>query len=234
VVPPLAEPSRVTPPPFRHDSFVEPAERFHARELLADPTPRVVECRATDPALVLGSAQRRDVVDVDAAREHDVDVTRRRSGGGAVLVVPDEIVWFDVVVPADDARFAGAANDVTSSMRWLGSHVLAALRALGVGDVATHAGPMECSDWCRLICFAGIATGEVTVGGRKLVGVSQRRARQASRFQCAVHTVWSPDRLLALLAAPRPPVGALPPVATLDAGLARALPGALVRVLNAP
>ena len=219
--------------PFRHDSFTERPRRFHDRDLLSDPTPRVVECRSSGAALVLGSVQRFDVVDRAALAAHGIDVARRRSGGGAVLVVPDGIVWFDVVVAGDDPRFAPASGDVTKSMRWIGGHILTALGALGVDDIAMHDGPMTCSDWCRLICFAGTATGEITLEGRKLVGISQRRSRQGSRFQCAVHTEWSPDLMVALVAAPRPTVAQLPPVATLDPVAAQALPGALVHVLNA-
>lgn len=219
--------------PFRHDSFTEPAQEFHTRDLLSDPTPRIVECHSTESSLVLGSVQRFSVVDDDAVRRHGIEVTRRRSGGGAVLVVPDGMVWFDVVVPSDDPRFADASGDVTKSMRWLGGHLLTALGSLGVGDVGMHDGPMMCTDWCRLICFAGTATGEIELGGRKLVGISQRRSRNGSRFQCAVHTRWAPDLMVSLVAPPRPTAAQLPPVATLDAALAGALPGALVRVLNA-
>ena len=52
------------------------------------------------PALVLGSAQRDDVVDADACAAAGVEVVRRRSGGGAVLLLPGEVTWLDVVVPA--------------------------------------------------------------------------------------------------------------------------------------
>jgi lipoate-protein ligase A len=222
----------VTGPPFRHDSFTEPAREFHDRDLLSDPTPRVVECHSTRSSLVLGSVQRFTVVDDGAVQRHGIDVTRRRSGGGAVLVVPDGIVWFDVVVPGDDPRFAAVSDDVTKSMRWLGGHLLTALGSLEVGAVAMHDGPMTCTDWCRLVCFAGTATGEIELDGRKLVGISQRRSRNGSRFQCAVHTTWAPDLMVSLLAPPRPTAAQLPPVATLDASIARDLPRALVRVLN--
>ena len=149
-----------------------------------------------------------------------------------MLVVPDGIVWFDLVVPGDDPRFAAVAGDVSMSMRWLGGHLLTALDTLGVREVRMHDGPMTCGDWCRLVCFAGTATGEIELDGRKLVGVSQRRTRNGSRFQCAVHTTWAPDLMVSLLAPPRPTAAQLPPVATLDASLAGALPGALVGVLN--
>ena len=46
---------------------------------------------------------------------------------------------------------------------------------------------MACTGWCPLVCFAGVGPGEVLAGGRKLVGISQRRTRAGARFQCAVH-----------------------------------------------
>jgi len=219
--------------PFRCDVFSESAGRFHGRDLLADPTPRVVECRSTAPALVLGSGQRFDAVDADACERGGVDVVRRRSGGGAVHVASDTMVWFDVVVPADDPRFVPVASDVTRSMRWLGDNVATALTTLGVDDVGVHDGPMDCAEWCRLICFAGIAPGEIVLGGTKLVGISQRRTRSGARFQCAVHTRWSPASTIELLRTPRPAVEELRDVATVDVSVARALPAALVAVLDA-
>jgi lipoate-protein ligase A len=53
--------------------------------------------------------------------------------------------------------------------------------------------------WSRLVCFAGLAPGEVTVGGRKVVGVAQRRTRRHARFQCAVLHRWDPQPLLDVL-----------------------------------
>jgi lipoate-protein ligase A len=221
------------PTPFRHDTFMESANRFHGRDLLSDPTPRVVVCLPDAPALVLGSVQRSFIVADGAAARRGVDVMRRRSGGGAVLVEPDGMVWFDVVVPADDSRFADVAGDVRKSMQWMGTQIRVALEHLGVDDVAIHDGPMVCTGWCRLVCFAGIGPGEVVHGDRKLVGISQRRTRAGSRFQCAVHTRWNPELLVSLLVPPRPGAAELPDVATLDERVARALPGAMVAVLNA-
>jgi lipoate-protein ligase A len=218
---------------FSHDTFCESAGAFHGRALLDDPTPRVVVCRSDAPALVLGSVQRDSVVDDGALARHGVDVTRRHSGGGAVLVEPNAMVWFDVVVAADDPRFANVAGDVRGSMQWMGTQIRAALESLGVEEVAVHDGPMVCTDWCRLVCFAGIGPGEVVQGDRKLAGISQRRTRAGSRFQCAVHTRWNPELLLSLLAPPRPRLDELPDVATVDERVARELPGALVTVLNA-
>ena len=75
----------------------------------------------------------------------------------------------------------------------------AAARRLGL-DADVHTGrPVE-NPWSRRICFAGLGAGEVIVGPRKLVGISQRRTREGARFQCVVHRAWDPVPLLGLLA----------------------------------
>ena len=52
-----------------------------------------------------------------ACRRAGVDVVRRRSGGGAVLLRPGEVTWIDVIVPA--GTLAGP-TDVHAPMVWLG------------------------------------------------------------------------------------------------------------------
>ncbi len=199
------------------------AADFHARTI---PEPAELVTWVFDvarPALVLGSGQRDAVADGEGCRVAGVDVVRRRSGGGAVLLLPGEVVWFDVVVPAAHLRGTGVGDDVRASMVWFGDHVAAALGDLGAGEVAVHDGGMVCSSWSPLVCFAGIGPGEVLRAGEKLVGISQRRTRAASRFQCAVHVAWSPNALTPLLA-DHPPADGLPPVATLPPEVAAALP----------
>lgn len=169
------------------------AAAFHARELPAPPVRSVWVHEVTAPALVLGSAQRDDVVDAGAAARAGVEVVRRRSGGGAVLLVPGEVLWVDVVLPRGDAHWV---DDVGRSMGWLGD---AWARVLG-GGATVHRGPMVHTAWSAQVCFAGLGPGEVVRGGRKLVGISQRRTRDAARFQCALYRRWDPAALAPLLA----------------------------------
>ena len=183
------------------------------------------------PAVVLGSTQGEEVLDSAACAEAGVEVVRRRSGGGVVLLEPGGIVWFDVIVPAARLGDAGVGDDVAASMIWLGERVASALTVLGVAGAEVHREKMTCSAWCPLVCFAGVGPGEVTVDDQKLVGISQRRTRVASRFQCAVHLQWSPVELARLLKA-RPSVGELPSVAVLDPDVARQLPDALANALT--
>jgi lipoate---protein ligase len=208
------------------------ATEFHGRSLPEPVTPQVWAFEVDHPALVLGSTQSDSVVDAVACAAAGVEVVRRRSGGGVVLLEPGGIVWFDVIVPAARLGDAGVGDDVAASMIWLGARVVSALAAVGVVGAEVHRGALACSAWCPLVCFAGVGPGEVTLGGQKLVGISQRRTRAGSRFQCAVHTGWSPERLAGLLTA-RPSVGELPPVAVLDPAVGGQVPDALANALAA-
>jgi lipoate-protein ligase A len=170
------------------------ATAFHARDV-PDPAVRSVwVCDATGPALVLGSAQS----DAGVDRAAGLPVVRRRSGGGAVLVVPGEVLWVDLVIPAGDPLWH---DDVGRAFWWVGEAWAAALAELGVA-AQVHQGGQERSAWSRAVCFAGLGPGEVTVSGRKVVGLSQRRTRAAARFQCAALGVWDPSAIVPLLGLP--------------------------------
>ncbi len=173
------------------------AAAFHARAL-AVPVEAAVHVLDVDrPALVLGSTQADDVADHAACAAARVEVVRRRSGGGAVLLDPGGAVWLDVELPRTDPRWD---DDVGRAAWWVGDAVAAALADLGVEDTAVHRGGLVRGTWGDLVCFAGLGPGEVTAGGRKVVGLSQRRARGGARFQVAVARRWDPTRLAGLLA----------------------------------
>ncbi len=169
---------------------------FHGRSLSRTPV-RAVEVLEVDrPALVLGSTQPDADADADALQAAGVDLVRRRSGGGAVLLEPHGSLWIDVVVPRADPLWS---DDVGVAFHWVGHAWAAALRSLGiVTDV--HEDALVTSRWSRLVCFAGLGPGEVTAGGAKVVGVAQRRTRDGARFQCALLHRWDPAATLDLLA----------------------------------
>ncbi|MGK0276619.1 MAG: lipoate-protein ligase A [Ilumatobacter sp.] len=202
---------------FERVDFHEPAADFHARVIPEVPTAQIWVNHVTGPALVLGSAQRDEsIVDRDACRSAGVDIVRRRSGGGAVLLIPGEVVWFDVLLPA--AAVPGLGDDIHAPMLWLGERLAAVLRPHVDGEVTVHGRGMVTTPWSSLICFDGIGPGEVLLDGRKLVGISQRRTRAASRLQCCWYTNYNPARLVGLLSpAHRPLPSELQPVATLAA-----------------
>ncbi len=218
--------------PFATRTFRGSAADFHARTLDHETAPEVWVFDVERPAIALGSTQQPDVLDAAACAAAGIEIVRRRSGGGVVLLEPGGSVWFDVVVPAAVRDVVGLGDDVGASMVWLGEHISAALGTLGAGaGLDVHRGGMACSSgWCPLVCFAGLGPGEVVLDGVKLVGISQRRTRAASRFQSAVHVAWRPERLVPLLAG-SPPPGPLPPVGTLPAAVAAALPAAVAASL---
>ncbi len=150
---------------------------------------------ASKRALVLGASQSAADVNEDVARRADVDIARRRSGGSAVLVGPGEVVWVDVFVPAGDVLFQ---PDISKAARWLGG-----LWAKAIGASAmVWDGPMSHSPWSKVVCFAGLGPGEVTLGGRKVVGISQRRTQSGALFQSAALLNWDPGLHAALLRKP--------------------------------
>ena len=112
-----------------------------------------------------------------------------------MLVRPGEVVWVDVLLPAGDPLWE---DDVGRSFHWLGTAWVDALASLNVTG-AMHTGALVCTPWCRQVCFAGIGSGEVTVDGRKVVGLSQRRTRAGALFHCAALLRWDPAEIVRLL-----------------------------------
>ncbi|NOX31509.1 MAG: hypothetical protein GXP35_15905 [Actinobacteria bacterium] len=170
------------------------ASELHGRPLISDRA--VLELIEVDgPAIVLGSAQRSVLVH----NRVEAEVVRRRGGGGAVWVGPTDGVWFDITIPRDDDRWV---QDVGVAFGWLGDALELWLRPwlIDVQVVATvHRGGLRAGPYSDLICFAGAGPGELFVDDRKLVGISQRRTREASRFMCWMPTVWSAALLVEAL-----------------------------------
>jgi lipoate-protein ligase A len=171
--------------PWSVERLIGSATELHSRDM-PEPFARAVwVLEANAPALVLGSAQLPRTVP-------GLEVCHRRSGGGAVLVLPGEVLWIDVLLPRGDPVWD---DDVGRASHWLGETWR---EALGVGVV--HTGPMIRTEWSDLICFAGVGPGEVLVDGAKVVGISQRRTRAGARFQCAVMRTWDPTELAQIFA----------------------------------
>jgi lipoate---protein ligase len=176
----------------------------------------VALCTVSGPsAIVLGSTQSPGVVNAERASRSGVDVVRRRSGGGAVLVAPASQVWLDTWIPRGDPLWD---DDVIRSSWWLGETWTRALGGLGARQLSVHRGRARRAEWSDVVCFAGLGPGEVTAGAAKLVGVAQRRTREGARFHAMAALSWEPAPLVALLALDDAQTGqatgALGPVAT--------------------
>ena len=169
---------------LRHD-WVGTASDFHSKDLPAERA--LWLCSAEKPALILGSTQDESDVRVDVAVGSGIEIVRRRSGGGAVYVAPDESVWMDITISRKDPLWQ---DDVSASMLWLGDAFVQALQPWVHAE--TFRGTFHNGDVGRAVCFASAAPGEVFVGDNKLVGISQRRNREGARFQCVLYRQWNP------------------------------------------
>ncbi len=148
-------------------------------------------------AMVLGSTQRDDIVDRRAARRLDIEIVRRRTGGGAVFLEPAQHVWVDVMIPSDDPLWR---DDVAHAFDWLGRAWVAALADIGVASTTVNDNAVCHSVLGRVVCFAGLGFGEVSTEHGKLVGLAQRRTRRGAWFQCTVLRRWDTAPYAAVLA----------------------------------
>lgn len=151
-----------------------------APQLAAEPhgRPALWFHRVNRPTLVLGSNQSDELI----ADPGEWTVTRRRSGGGVVVLTPDNSVWVDVIVPRGHPRFL---TDVVRAFDWLGLAWRDVVAQLAPGITSDVSRPLENQPQNRSdYCFGALGVGEVTLGDHKVVGLSQRRTRDHSRFQC--------------------------------------------------
>ncbi len=155
-------------------------------------------CAVAGPrAIVLGSTQNADVVDAHRVARDGVDVVRRSSGGGAVVLAPSAQVWLEAWLPRHDPLWE---DDVIVSSGWLGETWARALEALGASNLRVHRGRATRTEWSDMVCFAGVGPGEVTLGTAKVVGIAQRRTRHGARFGALALVTWDPASVLSLLA----------------------------------
>lgn len=193
--------------------------------------PWLLVCEVTRRAVVLGSRQDSSELDLAACEAAGFEVVRRRSGGGVVVLRPGELIWIDIVVPAEASA---VPSDVRGSMIWAGERWADALGSVAPArpSTAVHRDGMVVTPWSERLCFAGLGPGEVLDGNRKLVGLSQRRTRRGARIQGLVHRRARLADDLALLARPHPP-GAPEPLAELGDGVdTELLVAGLVRGLD--
>jgi lipoate-protein ligase A len=186
---------------WRQEVFQGRAGEFHQRELGVALEPTLWWFEIDSPALVLGSSQPIGHIDLAACTREGIEVVRRRSGGGAVLMRPGESSWVDVLLPRTHPWWE---DDVRRSALWLGEAWSRALESLGVEGTTVHRGEMVRSPWSSHVCFAGVAAGEVVLDDRKVVGISQRRTRAGARFQCIVYRMWDPAAHARLFSPPAP------------------------------
>lgn len=145
--------------------------RDHALARALEPGRAVLRLyRWERPTVSLGRNEPGASYDADAAREQGIPFVRRPTGGRAVL--HDAELTYAVVVPL---RAFGGLRD---TYRRVNEGLVAGLGRLGAGaSLAAGNGrptPLDAGP-----CFRAPAPGEVTAGGRKLVGSAQARLEGA-------------------------------------------------------
>ena len=144
--------------------------------------PRVISWHYCAPAIVLGRGQKPVQPLLERAAGEGIAVVTRASGGGAVMAGP----WMLSVTLLLPAAHALARKSLPAGYSAVGE---ACQRVLSRFRVPTEvaAGPSSTEPARRhelgelsWACFAGLSHGELLAsGGRKIVGVSQVRRRDA-------------------------------------------------------
>ena len=169
------------------EHVVDTAQEIHERPWPNPLVPTVWHCDVTSPSLVLGITQGMGPDIVQRAQDADVALCRRSSGGAAVWLSPKSSLWIDVFVPVGHVAFR---QDIGKAAVIVGRAWQSALWRIG-HSTAVHDGPMVKSANSAAWCFDGLGAGEVSdLGtGGKIIGISQRRSRRGSRFQCVGYLV---------------------------------------------
>jgi lipoate-protein ligase A len=176
--------------------LTSPPSPFDVEQFRPEPRRVALAREVTRPTLVLGSTQPAELVDGNALRRRDMDLAWRRGGGGAVYLEPGTQLWLDAWIPRDDPLWR---IDVSAAAEWVGRWWVEALAGLGHHGFDVHTGRALPGRLGELVCFAGRGPGEVFHGGRKLVGLSQWRAREGALFSSCAYLRWEPAALLELM-----------------------------------
>ncbi len=156
-------------------------------------TPTIWLIEPKDTCLVLGRSEReKPYLNFEYIRENNLNLTTRQSGGGAVLVDPQDILWVDVFIPKDSQFWE---DDIAKASIRIGNAWKAALKEVKVSS-SVYKGKFLRSELSDLVCFAGKGPGEIFREDKKMLGISQRRSKFGTRFQCALIIEWNPNHLI--------------------------------------
>ncbi|MCU0583258.1 MAG: lipoate--protein ligase family protein [Syntrophales bacterium] len=127
------------------------------------------------PAVSLGYFQKTSrEIDVAACRQAGIDIVRRPTGGKAVL--HEHELTYSLVASADHPLFTG---DIVGTYRVVSACIVEALRRLGLTPEIAFEGRTAAGTPLEGYCFAAPSRYELLVGGRKICGSAQVRARGA-------------------------------------------------------
>ena len=128
------------------------------------------------PAITLGYSQDAcAIIDFERCRSDGIDVAARPTGGRAVY--HENEIAYAIIAPFDDPHFGGSLMETYSRISRFLCNVLG---QLGVQAVFTRgtAGHEKQHFVNNAPCFVSVSRYEITCGGKKLVGSSQRRLKK--------------------------------------------------------
>jgi lipoate-protein ligase A len=165
---------------------------------------------AVPAALVIGISQKLSDLDIDACQATGLAVYRRAAGGTAVLAGPD-LLSLDVILPPGHPL---AGRDIVEAYRWFGNLWAETLQGLGptartippaeahaprTRNFLAQAGRLE--QLLRQSCYGAVSPYEISINGRKVIGLDQVRRRAGFLFQAGLLLRWDAERIASLLAA---------------------------------
>lgn len=165
------------------------------------------------PTLVLGSTQDAGIVDVARLRQRGIELVRRRSGGGAVLLQPGAQVWVDLWVPRQDPLWSVEPSQSAARVGgWWAASLAPMVEPVGVAltvrqRAARDPGAAVGPGGGALVCFAEVGAGEVVAAGRKLVGLAQWRSREGALVHGCAYRSWDAAAIAELVVASPAPLG---------------------------
>ncbi len=121
------------------------------------------------PSLSIGCFQKVSDVDTGYCHKKGYPIVRRQTGGRAVL--HDSELTYSFSASADSPVFNGSLND---NYAVISRALLLALKLKGIEAAASFSRKRENSHK-HPACFRSVSYGEITVGGKKVIGSAQKR-----------------------------------------------------------
>jgi len=166
------------------------AQELHNADFKDSIKPTIIVNQLSQDALVLGSSQS---IQLDTARasENNIEICKRKSGGGLVYMNHKQDLWVDIYLPNNSPLFV---KDIGKSFLWVGQLWKDALSSYWTKDQLVMAETKHPENsLSKLICFEGVGHGEILLNGpngklKKIVGLSQKRKRHGCKIQCLFTT----------------------------------------------
>jgi len=166
------------------------------REALEAATPSIRIYSWKNPSVTLGYSQSPDSeLNTSECDRLGIEYSARPTGGGILFHAEDDVAVSLVLPPGDSRRL----------LRTTAENLRRALLRVGIpAEVSSEKG----RGFSRF-CATYPTTHEITVGGRKICGISQRKTRNAVLQQCAIFVNDIPGWMARSVKGNRPPSGTL-------------------------